>query len=321
MEIRDYVSAMGWRLSVLVLLPMVAGGATFALLADTPQQYEAQSVLTVPASVAGGSSSGSVAQYMANFEQAIVSAPIVTAIADEVGADAGAVRDGLETAQLGSSSLVRISYRGTNEDDATRVVELATKSAFDLVAQIQLPFGQGLDVLRSRVRTAESDLDSAETRLEEFLLENGVVLPREQYLIAASDIARLESEILQAETVGSSTTALEAALQARRRERKQLGAMLPDYERLQADVDRAEEDLDAAEDELRLAENQVAHLRPQITDVDTKSIPRLQSIGKGVAVAAGGGFIVAIALMLLFPSRPPSHSPTTQPAHGTPRRP
>ncbi|MGH2636936.1 MAG: hypothetical protein ACRDHU_12435, partial [Actinomycetota bacterium] len=254
MEIRDHVSGIGWRLSVLVLLPVVAGAVTFALLADTPEQFEAQSVLTVPASVAGGSSSGSVAQYMANFEQAIVSAPIVTAIADEVGTEAGAVRDGLETAQMGSSSLVRISYRGTNAEDAARVVELATQSAFDLVAEIQLPFGQDLDVLRSRVRTAESDLDAAQTLLEEFLLETGVALPREQYLIVVSDIARLESDILQAATEGTSTTALETALLARRRERKLLGAMLPDYERLQADVDRAEEDLDAAEDELRLAE-------------------------------------------------------------------
>ncbi|MGH2637296.1 MAG: hypothetical protein ACRDHU_14285, partial [Actinomycetota bacterium] len=115
--------------------------------------------------------------------------------------------------------------------------------------------------------------------------------------------------------------ALETALQARRRERKLLGAMLPDYERLQADVDRAEEDLDAAEDELRLAENQVAHVRPQFTDVDTEPVPRLQTIGKGVAIAAGGAFIVAIALMLLFPSRRPSRSPTAQPAYGTPPRP
>jgi hypothetical protein len=321
MDIRDHVSGMGWRLSVLVLLPLVAGGAAFALLADTPRQFEAQSVLTVPAWVAGGSSSGSVAQYMANFEQAIVSAPIVAAVAEKVDADAVSVRNGLETSQLGGSSLIQVSYRGTNENDAARIVELATRSAFDLVAEIQLPIGQSLDVLRSRVRTAESDLDAAESRLEEFLLENGVVLPREQYLIVASDVARLEGEILRAESEGTSTTALEAALQARRRERNELGALLPDFERLQADVNRAEEDLDAAQDELRLAENQLAHLKPQITGVDTQPVSRLQTIGKGVAVAAGGGFILGVALMVFFPSRRPSRSSWTQPAYGTPRRP
>jgi hypothetical protein len=321
MEIRDHVSGMRWRLSLLVLLPLIAGGLAFALLADTPKQYEAESVLTVPASVAGGSSSGSMEQYMANFEQAIVTAPVVTAVSNEVGADAEAVRSGLDTARLGSSSLIRVSYRGTDPDEATRVVALVTQSAFDLVAQIQLPFGQSLEVLRSRVRTAETDLQAAETGLQEFLLETGVVLPREQYLIVASDIARLESEILQAESDGSGTDALVAALQERRRELEELGAMLPEYERLRAGVDRAEEDLDGAEDELRLAENQVAHLKPQFTEVDTSAVPRLQTIGRGVAIAAGGAFIVAIVLMLLIPSRRPSRSRTPQPLYGTPPRP
>lgn len=301
MEIRDYVSDMGWRLLLLVLLPVVSGGAALALLADTPRQYEAEGVLTVPSSVAGGASSSSVAQYMANFEQAIVSEAVVAEIADEVGE--GEVRDGLETTQLGSSNLVRVSYQGPDPDDAARIVELATRSAFDLVAQIQLPFGQSLDVLRSRVRATTADLEEADSRLQDFLLENRLVLPREQYLLIASDVSRLEGEILQAQTQGTSTVALETALRARRRELDELGAKIPEYGRLQADVDRAEVDVDAAEDELRLAENQLAHLQPQMTDVNTYPIARIQTIGRGVAIAAAGGLIAAIALMLLFPVR------------------
>lgn len=315
MEIRDFVSHIGWRLPILALLPLISGGVAFGLLADTPPQYEAESVLTVPSSVAGGSSSGSVAQYMANFEQAIVSEPIVTDIADEVGVARGDIGEGLKTSQLGSSNLVRVSYRGPRPSTAARIVELATRSAFDLVTQIQLPFGQSLEVLRSRVRATSSVLGAAETRLEEFLLQNGLVLPREQYLITASDVARLESEILRAQTEGGFTEALEAALRDRRRELEELGAMLPEYQRLQAAVDRAEEDLDAAEDELRLAENQLAHLEPQMTDVSTEPIPRMQTIGRGVGVAAGGGVIVAMALLVLFPVRTARH------AHAAPPRP
>jgi uncharacterized protein involved in exopolysaccharide biosynthesis len=321
MEIRDYVSHMGWRLWILALLPVLSAGAAFGLLADTPAQYEADAVLTVPSSVAGGSSSGSVAQYMANFEQAIVSEPIVASVANEVDVDHGEVRDGLETTQLGNSNLVRVSYEGPDPSEAAKVVELATGSTFDLVAQIQLPFGQSLDVLKARVRATISDLRVAETRLEEFVLENGVVLPREQYLIAASDVAQLESEILQAQSEGISTEALEAALRDRRRELEQVGAMLPEYERLHAAVDRAEEDLDAAQDELRLAENQLAHLRPQMTDVNTTLIPQTRTIGKGVGIAAGGGLIVAIALMLLFPSRSAFPSGMVRNAYGFPSRP
>lgn len=320
MEVRDYVREMRWRLSILVVLPLVAGGVAFGLLADTPPQYEAETVLTVPSSVAGGASSGSIAQYMANFEQAIVSEPIVARISDEIGVDGRKVRDRLETAQLGSSNLVGVSYRGPASGEAARIVDLATRSAFDLVAQIQLPLGQSLDVLRSRVRATTSDLQAADTRLEGFLLENGLVLPREQYLIAASDVARLEGEILQAETTGASTVTLEAALRDRRRELVELGAMLPEYERLRAAVDRAEEDLDAAQDELRLAENQLAHLKPQMTDVATEVIPRMQTIGRGVGVAAGGGLIVAIALMLLFPPRRAFSSGAVRNASGFPSR-
>jgi uncharacterized protein involved in exopolysaccharide biosynthesis len=307
-EIRDYASQLGWRLWILVLLPLAAGGAAFGLLADTPRQYEADAILTVPSSVVGSSSSGSVAQYMANFEQAIVSEPVIEDVVDEVGVDASDVRDTLTATQLGNSNLVRVSYRGSDPDVASRIVDVATRSNFTVVAQIQLPFGTSSDVLQSRVRSTTSDLDSAETELENFLLDNGLVLPREQYLLTASDVSRLEGEILQAQAEGASTVALEAALQARRRELAQLGALLPEYERLQAAVDRAEEDLDAAEDELRLAKNQLAHLTPQMTDISTEPIGRMQTIGKGVGVAAGGGLIAAMALMLLFPTRASRHA-------------
>lgn len=307
MEIRDYVIHMGWRLLMLVLLPVVSGGTAFGLLADTPTQYEAESVLTVPSSVVGGASSSSVAQYMANFEQAIVSDAVVEGLADEFGVD-DEVRDGLETTQLGSSSLVRVSYQGPDSGQAAGIVDLATRSAFDLVAQIQLPFGQSLDVLRSRVRATTADLEGADSRLQDFLLENGLVLPREQYLLIASDVSRLEGEILQAQTQGTSTIALETALRNRRRELEELGAKIPEYQRLQADVDRAEVDVDAAQDELRLAENQLAHLQPQMTDVSTQPVARIQTIGRGVAIASAGGLIVAMALMLLFPLRTPRHA-------------
>jgi uncharacterized protein involved in exopolysaccharide biosynthesis len=278
------------------------GAAAFALLADTPPQYEAATVLTVPSTVAGGASSSSVSQYMADFDQAVTSDPVVTKVAGLVDRDVGAVRDGLDVTQLGSSNLVRISYRGPDPGDASTIVEEATRSTFDLVAQIQLPFGQGVEVLRSRVRSTQSDLDSAEARLEDFLVANDLVLPREQYLMVASDVARLEDELAQA-VPGTAIAALETELRDRRQELHQLGAKIPEWERLQADVDRANEDLDAAKDELRLTEDQLAHVRPQTTPVSTERIPEMQTIGRGVGIAAAGGFFVAMVLLLLLPSK------------------
>src|SRR5918992_2201970 len=105
MEIREYVSKVRWRLSILVLFPVVAGGVAFGLLTGTPDERLAQAVLTVPSSVVGGPSSGSVAQYMANFEQAIVSDPVIATITQELGVDGGEVREGLRSTQLGSSNL------------------------------------------------------------------------------------------------------------------------------------------------------------------------------------------------------------------------
>ena len=302
MEIRDYVGRAGWRLWVLLLVPLAAGGAAFALLADTPTQYEAATVLTVPSTVAGGAGSSTTSQYMANFDQAIASDPVVTKVAGIVGRDAEEVRAGLDTTQLGSSNLVRISFRGPDRGDASTIVDEATRSTFDVVAQIQLPFGQTLEVLKSRVRSTQADLDTAEARLEDFLVANGLVLPREQYLMIASDVARLEEELAQA-VPGTPTATLEAELIDRRQQLQQLGAKIPEWERLQADVDRANEDLDAAQDELRLTEDQLAHVRPQMTPVSTEQIPEMQTIGRGVGIAAAGGLFVAMVLLLLLPSK------------------
>ncbi len=307
MEIRNYVGRAGWRLWVLLLVPLAAGGAAFALLADTPPQYEAATVLTVPSTVAGGAGSSTISQYMANFDQAITSDAVVARVADLVDRDAEEVRAGIDTTQLGSSNLVRISYRGPDRGDASTIVDEATRSTFDVVAQIQLPFGQTIEVLKSRVRSTQAELDTAEARLEDFLVANGLVLPREQYLMVASDVARLEDELAQADP-GTPTTTLEAELHDRRQQLKQLGAKIPEWARLQADVDRANEDLDAAQDELRLTEDQLAHVRPQTTPISTERIPEMQTIGRGVGIAAAAGFFVAMVVLLLLPSKQ-SHGP------------
>jgi uncharacterized protein involved in exopolysaccharide biosynthesis len=299
---------MGWRLWILVALPLVSAGVTFGLLADTPPQYRATSVLTVPSTVTGGSSSGSVAQYMANFEQTIVSEPVIERVVDDVGAEAGEIRDGLDTTQLGNSSLIQVSYQGPDSDEVAEIVEVATGAAFNRVAEIQLPFGESIEILESRLRQSTSDLNSADAELEDFLVENGLVLPREEYLMAAGDVSRLESQILRAESEGSSTFPLEEVLEERRQELARLGEKLPEYDRLHAAVDRAEEDVDDAQDELRLTENRLGQLEPQMTDVRTESLGRLQVVGRGVGVAAGMGFIAALALIVLFPSRKAQHT-------------
>lgn len=300
-EIRDHVSRLRWRLSILVVLPVIAGALAFGALVGTPDQRVASTVLTVPSSVIGGTTAGSVAQYVANFEQAIVSDPVIERITSTFGVEGAEVRDGLQTTQLGSSNLIRVSYQGS--DDVVRIADMATKLAFETVAQIQLPFGESPDVLEERVRVATSDLRTTEKRLEAFLLENNLVLPREQYLMVASEVASLEQEIVQARSAGVSTATLEEALRDRRQELDRLGSLLPTYERLQAAVDRAAEDLDAAEDEMRLVEDQSAHLGPQMTVITTQVVPRVRTIGKGVGIAAAAGFIVALALMFLFPSK------------------
>jgi uncharacterized protein involved in exopolysaccharide biosynthesis len=299
---------MGWRLWILVALPLVSAGVTFGLLADTPPQYRATSVLTVPSTVTGGSSSGSVAQYMANFEQTIVSEPVIERVVEDVGAEAGEIRDGLDTTQLGNSSLIQVSYQGPVSDEAAEIVEVATGAAFNRVAEIQLPFGESIETLESRLKQSTSDLNSADAELEDFLVENGLVLPREEYLMAAGDVSRLESQILRAESEGSSTFPLEEVLEERRQELARLGEKLPEYDRLHAAVDRAEEDVDDAQDELRLTENRLGQLEPQMTDVRTESLGRLQVVGRGVGVAAGMGFIAALALIVLFPSRKAQHT-------------
>jgi hypothetical protein len=318
MEIREYVSRMRWRLAILVLFPLIAGGVAYALLADTPDQQRAETVLTVPSSITGPSS-GSVAQYMANFEQAIVSDTVITEVVSELGVDREEVREGLQTQRLGESNLIRVSYQGT--EDAAPIVEVATRSAFELVSQIQLPFGVSLDVLEARVRSTRADLREAESRLEGFLLRNGLVLPREEYLMVASEVTTLERQIVEAETVGSPTTALEAALADSRAQLTRLGDALPTYGRLQAAVDRAEEDLDAAEDEMRLAEEQATHLNPEMTEISVDTVPRVRIVGKGVGIAAAAGLIAGLALLFLFPSRRALPARADRNAFGFPARP
>lgn len=308
MEIREYVSQMGWRLWILVALPLVSAGVTFGLLVDTPPQYQTITVLTVPSTVSGGSSAGSVAQYMANFEQTIVSEPIIEQVVEEVGTEGGEIQDGLDTTQLGNSSLIQVSYQGPDSDEAAEIVEVATGAAFNRVAEIQLPFGESLETLESRLSQSTSDLDSADAELEDFLVENGLVLPREEYLMAAADVSRLKNEILRAESEAASTFALEEALEERRQELAHIGEELPEYDRLHAAVDRAEEDVDDAQDELRLTENQLGQLEPQMTEVRTESLGTLRIVGRGIGVAAGIGFIAALALIVLLPSRKAKHT-------------
>src|SRR2546423_727007 len=126
MEIKDHLALIRRRLWIIILVPLLAAGATVGLVWERPRSYGATATVAVPGVIGGqdGQFSGSTGNkaFVANFVAVVHSRAIADAVAAETKIPSDTILSGTTTVPVGDSSIITVTYKTEHKPDAERVV-------------------------------------------------------------------------------------------------------------------------------------------------------------------------------------------------------
>jgi capsular polysaccharide biosynthesis protein len=303
METVSYLSIIRRRLWILLLVPLLAVGVVVAWELRQPPQYSATATIAAPAVIGGPgtnqySGANAPRAFVADFSGAVTSPMIVNQVAEKTGAAPASIKDGLEVSQIGSSSLVQLTYTGPRRD---RVASVVNESA---AATIRFLFQTQVTLAQKTVGEARKAVDRANATLASFYKQTGQVLPDEAYRIAAQQVADLQREQASARAGGETTKAasLQSTIDARKAEVAKLAPQVATYQGLVERRTQALSRLNVLEEGMERAQAQYSAADPEAIVVvgQVQRASRLPALVRKAAPAAGAGLFLAVGIVLLL---------------------
>ena len=321
MEIADYLRIIRRRVWILLLLPLIAGGAVAALVLNAPAKYHATATVAAPALIGGPSSnqysgSNGPRTFVANFTAAVTSSRILDQVAKETRVDESRVAAGLGAEPIGDSSLIEVSYQTTVRTEAAKVAKAAAADTIRFLFQTQVTLAE------HTVSEAAKAVADADAKLNAFYRSTGMVLPDKAYEIKAQQLANLQQQQAQSQAEGAFTAAaaLAATVRAKQAELQALGPRVASYQSLVDRKRQATEQLDLMQQGLDQARAQYGAANPDavVSLADTLETSRLSQLARKGLPAVGAGLFLAVGLVLLLEllGRRPELAHADEPAVG-----
>lgn len=275
---------------LVVIVPLLAGVAAGAALAQRPVRYVSTLRITVPDELSASASG--IGLYLANLELQLFDPDVIEKVSKTTGVDADAYVSGLKLSRVGQSSSADFTFASADPDTAAIVVETVVSAALRSLAT------EGLSFAEREVELAEQSYDNAVNDLNAFRREHDVVYPEEQYSQTAAEIEAARADLARAEAAGDSIEAqqITAELVELEERLKTLEGVLPEYQELNDARAVALELRSRARDRLAGKQAEIRLTDPDNVrrDITTVALSRASRVVQG-AVAA-----VALALFLLF---------------------
>jgi len=307
MEIKDHLALIRRRLWILLLVPLLAGGATVALVLRQAQTYHATATVAVPGVVGGqdGQFSGSTGNraFVANFEAVVHSRAIAEAVAAELKIPSGDILDGTNTAPIGDSSIVTVTYRTERKADAEKVVTALAAKSLTFMFDPRQAIAAGAKAQQA-VDQANQAVGAAQAAVDAFVAETKLANPTQDYQIKAQQISGLEQQAVEAGARGEADAAarIGAAAVAMKPQLTALGAQVARYNGLIETKQRALAQLDEA----RKAQSAELTATTTVDPATAVSVSAATSASrtrdaaqKGAAAFAAALFLVLLAVFTL----------------------
>ena len=302
MEISDYFGTLRRRLWILVVPPLLAGAAVLAMASSEPTEYRATATVAAPSLIgtpgtpyAGANGTKS---FVADFTAVASSERILRAVADATGLAPGRISDGLSVREVGSSSVMQVTFRTEKKPQAAAVASAVASETIKF-----LPVGQ-VDLTRALVTEAQTAADAAQKELDAFMAANGLVVPDRDYQVMAQQVAQLEQQALAASARGEVEEAarITAALPAKRAALAALAPKLTAYTTLADRRDQARRGLAEATtlQQTAVAFQKASDPASVVSVAPTREIPRTDAVARKTAVAAAAALLLAIGLVALL---------------------
>ncbi|SDQ67909.1 hypothetical protein [Quadrisphaera sp. DSM 44207] len=284
MEIGTFLRSRPRATLLAMLFPVLAALGAYLILSLQPARYTATATVSVPGSAADSASR--VGIFVADFGALAVSTPVLEEISGSTGVSASEVRQGLEVARVGQSSIFTVAYTGDSED----TVEPVVRSVIDATFERLLPVAAADEALEQATQAAQD----AEAERAQFEDEIGTIQPDRAYADVSNRIRDLQAARPLTPAQASELSTLQARqdeLVAQIRQLEELDEAVDTANRVRADAQQA---ADAAHRDADASQNP-----DTIRDMVVEEAPRSTSVVPGVAVAAVAGLLVGIALLAL----------------------
>jgi capsular polysaccharide biosynthesis protein len=302
-EISDYLRIIWRRLWILILVPLLAGGAVVALVLREPPKYDATATVAAPAVVGGQNTnqySGSTGPkaFVSNFVAAITSTRIVNQVAKETKVLPREIRGGLVAVPIGESSLIEVTYTTTKKDDAIPVAKAAAADTIRFLFQTQVTLAKQTQA------EAQKAVAQADAALQKFYKDTGLVLPERTYDIKQQELSSLQQRQLSEQAAGNFTAAnaLTQAIADRKAQLSRLAPQLATYRSLTERKTNAEGRLNVVQQnvEAAVAQYKAADPSAAITMNQAKPVSRLVDLVRKAGPATGAGLFLAVGLVVLL---------------------
>jgi capsular polysaccharide biosynthesis protein len=297
-ELRDWTRVMGRRLTLLAVIPLVAMMVAGVLAVLEPQTYRATATVIMPGQAASGPLSSAVSQFVADFEGNITSDSVAQATFEATGEPKSAVSAGISTKREGTSSVVEVSYTGTNAERVGAVAVTAARTALAQLAQIRL------DIDQAQLTATNQAYDQAQADLETAGKETGIIDFSYFELVGQKRLIKLGDELRAAQESGNGVAQAqqrfdEASTQFTQRQQQYQAALTRANDVLEARKFFASEVL-AAQGIVDQAKNTKVEASPP------RATNRVTFVIRRVVFAGAFGLLLAIALIVLMEFLRPS---------------
>lgn len=303
MEIIDYLRVARRRLWVLILVPLLAGGITAAIILHQPTQYTATATVAPPALVGGSAGnqytgSQAVSQYVSAFQSTAVGPAVRQAVVATTKTPASKFADGLDVAQVGASSTMTVTF--TSPDKT--VVEPVVKGISD--ETLAILFGSQVQLAKAQVSSAQQGVTSANAAIAEWSKKNHMADPQRSY---QSQLYMVNSLLQQQATQRAAgkplaVAALSGSLADAKAGLTKYESLLADYSNLTASRDSAVVVLGQAKQSLQQAQSQLSAADPhQVAFIGGSHVVNKESTLLATALpVAGAGVFVAVFLIAIL---------------------
>jgi hypothetical protein len=279
-----------WRIALLAVVTVVALAAAGGLALRRSRQYTASTTAFVGRVLAA--TNADVTSSVTDFETVVRLPSVTTAVAKQTGVAPATVANKLSFARVGTSSAVRVSFKGPSPQLASSVVTGTSHAALAVLAQQQVDAATGDDAAAQRAAT------SAQQALTEYNQSLGVADVQLQYTAEQQDVFDLESQLASAGP--GQVQLLNSLIALRTQQLAQIGAALPRYNQLSDALTQATDTLHLANQALTQAEGKLdaANSPTIVTAPDIVKQSRLGLLAR--AFVATGVAVILLGLLAFF---------------------